>query len=578
MISKRWAPGRENRIPVCEPQRSCSISQTLKTFVVLVIAYNEFFLGCSMVFSSVLFGQLQEPTSEIQLNANEASWIASIPSLVSPLGLLLIGILTDKIGRRKALQIAFMPIVVSFLILAYSNSYETIFIGRTVAGLMYGSGACIYVYAAEICPPNRRQFFFSVIFVFLGVGTMTVCVFALFFHWKTVSLILAAMSFTGLIALFVLPDSPVWLREHGHVLEAERAEKWYGLPPRTSSASTVNDASCDKDRDCDAAAAADPRDTSSSPPTCWSLYARRTVWVPTLIALGFFACQQGSGLYVMLSYSNDILRNFGIQWDSTVITFLMSISRAVGSVAYSLMYSVKRKTMAAVSFGGMTASSAVIIAYVKMFPNAERPFGNLVLTTAFVTYMFFTLMGAVPLPWTLGSEIFPSNVTASILSLVSPWLSHRCDLTPVRQRNARSVQNIAAVRESVQENPRQSIPRRAQELGLSQSLTWRILRRDLGLHPHKIQLTQELKINDHRQRRLFADWVSERLEEDPNFGRKVVFSDEAHFWMNGYVNKQNCRIWDNTNPHEELKINDHRQRQLFADWVLERLEEDPNFG
>lgn len=133
-------------------------------------------------------------------------------------------------------------------------------------------------------------------------------------------------------------------------------------------------------------------------------------------------------------------------------------------------------------------------------------------------------------------------------------------LTPVRQRNARSVENIAAVRESVQDNPRQSIPRRAQELGLSQSSTWRILRRDLGLHPYKIQLTQELKINDHRQRRLFADWVSERLEEDPNFGRKIVFSDKAHFWMNGFVNKQNCRIWNNTNPHEVQQVTMHPQK------------------
>ncbi|EFN83459.1 hypothetical protein EAI_09926, partial [Harpegnathos saltator] len=41
-------------------------------------------------------------------------------------------------------------------------------------------------------------------------------------------------------------------------------------------------------------------------------------------------------------------------------------------------------------------------------------------------------------------------------------------LTPVCQRNAKSAENIAAVSESVQENPRQSIPRRAQELGLSQ--------------------------------------------------------------------------------------------------------------
>ena len=121
--------------------------------------------------------------------------------------------------------------------------------------------------------------------------------------------------------------------------------------------------------------------------------------------------------------------------------------------------------------------------------------------------------------------------------------------TPVRQRNARLAENIAAVRESVQENPGQSISCRAQEHGLSQTSTWRILRPDLGLHPYKIQLTQKLKDNDQRQRRLFADRASERLEEGLNFGRKIIFSDEAHFWMNDYVNKQNCRIWDDANPH-----------------------------
>ncbi|CAI6367280.1 unnamed protein product [Macrosiphum euphorbiae] len=56
-------------------------------------------------------------------------------------------------------------------------------------------------------------------------------------------------------------------------------------------------------------------------------------------------------------------------------------------------------------------------------------------------------------------------------------------ITPVRQRTSRSADNIAAVRESVQENPGQSIPRHAQELGLSKSSTWQILGRDLGLHP-----------------------------------------------------------------------------------------------
>ncbi|GFU88619.1 uncharacterized protein TNCV_4442961 [Trichonephila clavipes] len=33
-----------------------------------------------------------------------------------------------------------------------------------------------------------------------------------------------------------------------------------------------------------------------------------------------------------------------------------------------------------------------------------------------------------------------------------------------------------------------------------------------------------------------------------DFHKRILFSDEAHFWLNGYVNKQNCRIWSEDNP------------------------------
>ncbi|GFX94684.1 hypothetical protein TNCV_4799611 [Trichonephila clavipes] len=34
----------------------------------------------------------------------------------------------------------------------------------------------------------------------------------------------------------------------------------------------------------------------------------------------------------------------------------------------------------------------------------------------------------------------------------------------------------------------------------------------------------------------------------------VAKSDEAHFWLNGYVNKQNCRISSEANPQVYVEI------------------------
>ncbi|GFV27786.1 hypothetical protein TNCV_4178641, partial [Trichonephila clavipes] len=37
-------------------------------------------------------------------------------------------------------------------------------------------------------------------------------------------------------------------------------------------------------------------------------------------------------------------------------------------------------------------------------------------------------------------------------------------------------------------------------------------------------------------------------------------SDEAHFWFNGYVNKQNCRIWSEANPQVYVETPLHPEK------------------
>ncbi|GFS84698.1 uncharacterized protein TNCV_4608081 [Trichonephila clavipes] len=46
----------------------------------------------------------------------------------------------------------------------------------------------------------------------------------------------------------------------------------------------------------------------------------------------------------------------------------------------------------------------------------------------------------------------------------------------------------------------------------------------------------------------FVEWAQNEISIVPDFHKRILFSDEAHFWLNGYVNKQNCRIWSEANP------------------------------
>ncbi|GFV98639.1 transposable element Tcb2 transposase [Trichonephila clavipes] len=54
--------------------------------------------------------------------------------------------------------------------------------------------------------------------------------------------------------------------------------------------------------------------------------------------------------------------------------------------------------------------------------------------------------------------------------------------------------------------------------------------------------------NDNQARRRFVEWTQNEIAVVPDFHKRILFSDEAHFWLNGYVNKQNCRIWSEANP------------------------------
>ncbi|GFW78041.1 uncharacterized protein TNCV_135111 [Trichonephila clavipes] len=66
--------------------------------------------------------------------------------------------------------------------------------------------------------------------------------------------------------------------------------------------------------------------------------------------------------------------------------------------------------------------------------------------------------------------------------------------------------------------------------------------------------------NDHQARRRFVEWAQNEIAVVPDFHKRILFSDEAHFWLNGYVNKQNCRIWREANPQVYVEIPLHPEK------------------
>ncbi|GFV89114.1 uncharacterized protein TNCV_4913131 [Trichonephila clavipes] len=66
--------------------------------------------------------------------------------------------------------------------------------------------------------------------------------------------------------------------------------------------------------------------------------------------------------------------------------------------------------------------------------------------------------------------------------------------------------------------------------------------------------------NDHQARRRFVEWAQNEIAVVPDFHKRILVSDEAHFWLNGYVNKQNCHIWSEANPQVYVETSLHPEK------------------
>ncbi|GFV77767.1 DUF4817 domain-containing protein [Trichonephila clavipes] len=110
----------------------------------------------------------------------------------------------------------------------------------------------------------------------------------------------------------------------------------------------------------------------------------------------------------------------------------------------------------------------------------------------------------------------------------------------------------------------------ARRLGLPPSSVRNILRRILQLYPYKLQSCHELLPADTAQGEAFAKWAFSKMEQDPTWVFNILWTDEAHFSLNGDVNNHNCRIWATSNPREYTQKPLHSPKTFGEDRIVSR--------
>jgi hypothetical protein len=125
---------------------------------------------------------------------------------------------------------------------------------------------------------------------------------------------------------------------------------------------------------------------------------------------------------------------------------------------------------------------------------------------------------------------------------------------PGRPRTTITDDKAADVLAKIMVSPIKSSRKLGPESGISKSSARNILKK-YKFFPYKMQTIQRLGGTDFERRLEFSQWGTEQIDLNAEFTRKIIFSDEAMFYLNGQVNRQTTRYWCNANPYWAVDSN-----------------------
>ncbi|CAG5038750.1 unnamed protein product [Parnassius apollo] len=104
----------------------------------------------------------------------------------------------------------------------------------------------------------------------------------------------------------------------------------------------------------------------------------------------------------------------------------------------------------------------------------------------------------------------------------------------------------------VRADPMTSIRLLSIRLNVPRITIWRILKKE-GLHPYHFRRAQHLEDVDYRARSVFCSWILSQQRTNPEFLKKILWTDESTFTRAGITNHRNLHVWAAEKPTRQKK-------------------------
>ncbi|XP_076241193.1 facilitated trehalose transporter Tret1 isoform X2 [Calliopsis andreniformis] len=355
-------------------------------FAGLAAHSGQISVGLGQGFSAVLIPKLLESHFADQ---SETSWIASLGVVSNPLGSVIAGLCAEWFGRRSAIALASLPHAAGWLLIALSTNVSTLYIGRFISGIGMGMANGLYLYVSEAAAPNQRAWLGSSGPILVSLGVLMIYTLGAVTTWQRAAAISIGPAILSLALTRMIPETPGWLVARGRNDEAKESLLWLRGPGLNT----------DKEYQelCEINAKREEKKES-----LLKALHMPSVWKPFLILLAFFALQQMSGIYIILFYTVNILKDIGIDLNEYSASVGIGVIRLFASIAGAgLANSFGRKALAFVSGLGMAISAVgVSLAFRFKLPSVAS-------LACIGGHVGSSMIGYLTLPWVMTSELYP---------------------------------------------------------------------------------------------------------------------------------------------------------------------------
>lgn len=200
----------------------------MSTFAVNMIAFSH---GCVMGWLSPYLSYLKSSDTHLitgPLTPADVSWIGSLICVGGFIGTVVVGTITEKIGKKYTLFLLVIPNISFWGLVFFSTHVYHLYFARFIAGITGGSiMKTVSLFITEISENKIRGMLGSFFVFATSGGTLLIFIMGTYMDFFAVPIIIQGLPMICLTSMFFIHDTPTSLISRKKYDKAFEALKFY---------------------------------------------------------------------------------------------------------------------------------------------------------------------------------------------------------------------------------------------------------------------------------------------------------------------------------------------------------------